>query len=97
MQNTLDQNHTQPPQCAACEVILEPVIERQSEDWFACPVCGAGDTRENVALEVQRFFKDHSAKILNDQMRRITRPSSFIKLEKAFGVGGNHRFKVKLD
>ena len=92
-----DQSITRAAQCAACNVDLEPVRERESEDWFACPACGTGDTRENITLEVQRFFRDHVANRLNRDMDKIARRSKFIKVEKKFRVGGDYRFKVDLE
>ena len=97
MDNTSDQGVTRAAQCAACDVDLEPVRERESEDWFACPICGEGDTRENVVLEVQRFFRDHVADDINGQLRKIAQRSKFIKVEKTFRQVSNYRFKVDLE
>lgn len=80
--------------CAACDVVLEPGGEENPEGWWACPVCGNGDTAEEITLEVQRFCRDQAAKTLNDTIKGITRRSKTIGIDNLFSEGSGHRFKI---
>lgn len=46
--------------CAQCGVPLEFVADHEAKDWFACPRCGTGDTRERILSEAN----DHAVELV---------------------------------
>jgi hypothetical protein len=41
--------------CARCKIPLEITTNLEVDNFLACPVCGEGDTVENVAREVGEY------------------------------------------
>jgi predicted RNA-binding Zn-ribbon protein involved in translation (DUF1610 family) len=64
--------------CAECKIALQPVTQQQTEDWFACPTCGTGDTRENVLLEAKDHATELVAHALQDAARNAAKRNKFI-------------------
>lgn len=78
--------------CAKCHVPPEGVAEREAEDWFACPECGTGDTRQNVIREAMDHAKEVAARSIQESARGVARRSKFIKFQGKPIPKGNYRF-----
>ena len=65
--------------CGKDEVPLEPIADSQPESW-RCPVCGDGDTRENVMREVKEHMKEVVARGFQNAIRK--------------GIAGNPNIKA---
>lgn len=78
--------------CGTCKVSLVSVADHDQEDWFSCPSCGAGDTRENVLREVGEHTKEVAARHLQEKMRDAARQSRFMKFSGKPVPKGDYRF-----
>lgn len=78
--------------CAKCHVPPEPVADCKGENAFACPICGTGDTGENILREAKEHAKEVAARGLQGHVRRVARRSKFIKFEGKPIPKGSYRF-----
>ena len=82
--------------CGAHKVALVAVADHDPEDWWACPICGRGDTRQNVLREVGEHTKEVAARHLQEQMRDVARKSKFMTFKGATIPQRSYRFVVNL-
>jgi predicted RNA-binding Zn-ribbon protein involved in translation (DUF1610 family) len=78
--------------CAKCQVPPEPVTDDNGEERFACPVCGEGDTRDNILREVGEHVKEVAARHLQEAARDVSRRSKFITFSGDPIPKGSYRF-----
>jgi len=78
--------------CGSHKVELVSVANHDPEDWFACPICNMGDTRENVLREVGRHTQEIAARHLQEAARNTARQSKFITLSRKTIPKGIYRF-----
>lgn len=81
--------------CSEHKVPLEGPVNAKPDDRFSCPVCGVGDTRENVFREAREFVQEQAAKQLEGQMASIAADSKFIKFKPASRPQRVYRFVVE--
>lgn len=78
--------------CGAYKVELVSIANHNPQDWFACPICKVGDTRENVLREVGEHAKEVAARYLQEGMRKAARNAKFITFSGKPVPQGNYRF-----
>lgn len=52
-------------ECAKCKVPLVGPDDAQADSFIACPICGMGDTRENVEREVADYAASRVSQALD--------------------------------
>jgi hypothetical protein len=67
--------------CGACKVPLVAVPDHDPKDWFACPRCGEGDTRENMLRVVGEHAQELSARFLQEEARKTAGRVKFIQFK----------------
>ncbi len=70
---------------------LVPIADHNPKDWFACPICNVGDTRENVLWEVSKHTQETAARQLQEMLRDTVRKSSFMTLTDKPVPKGSYR------
>lgn len=78
--------------CGAHKVSLVSVANHNPEDWFACPICNVGDTRENVLREVGEHTQEVAARHLQEAARNTARKSKFMTFSGKPIPKGSYRF-----
>lgn len=78
--------------CGAHKVELVAVTNHDPKDWFACPVCNVGDTRENVLREVGQHTKEVAARQFQELVRDTARQSKFMTFSGKTVPKGVYRF-----
>lgn len=90
-------NETQQIRCAACNEALEGPAEAKPHDRFVCPVCGEGDTFENVLADVRQYAKEQIAQHLSDSLGKTVRGSQHVKVASKLVPKHSHRFVINLE
>ena len=84
--------------CATHNVPLKgEVVDGQPKGTFSCPVCGIGDTYENIMREIGEYASEKAADMLADTLERSTRGCDFLTFKKGHHPKKVHRFIVDLD
>ncbi|MEQ9388302.1 hypothetical protein [Marinovum algicola] len=72
---------TQSILCGSCRVPIEGPADGKGDNVFSCPICGQGDTRENVLKEVKAFLAELAQRSLQESMREAARGSKFMQFK----------------
>lgn len=57
--------------CAKCDAPLQATTELEPDTMMSCPVCGQGDTVENVRREIRDYVGQETARHLNRPLREF--------------------------
>lgn len=90
-------DETGPILCAACHCPLEGPADANMQDRFACPVCGEGDTLENVLVEVKQSAEELIMKKLQHRGRKISRGNSSLDFTPNVQPKRRYRFIANLE
>jgi hypothetical protein len=82
--------------CGSCKVPIEGPANPKPNDVLACPSCGRSDKFNNVQTEVAKFFHEHTARMVQDTMRKATRGNKFLKYKPGFIPKRSYRFILDL-
>lgn len=66
-----DQQSIKDAQCFACKVLLEAAPEPDCQTRWACPICGVGESRENILAECGDYAKEQAARYVQELARKL--------------------------
>ena len=78
--------------CGQCKAPLKGPADPKPEDTLSCPVCGTGDTLQNVRLEVEQFIKEEAAKAYENMLRGVASKSDTFTFNETPRPKGVYRF-----
>ena len=83
--------------CGEHKVPLEGPADVKPEHRYSCPVCGVGDTYENVFREVGDYAKEKTAEHFEEMMSGIAKGSKMMTFTPATRPKRSYRFIINLD
>lgn len=86
---------THQAKCARCNVPLESSVpDPQPDDHVACPICGEGDTLENVGREISEYLASKASDEIGSMLENAFRGSEAFTVEKKPGPQKRYRFII---
>lgn len=89
---------TEHVKCAKCNVPLEgTLVDGEPQGEFTCPICGTGDTYENVMREIGEFASEKAADVLSAEFEQVARHSDVMTFTNGHRPKKVYRFIIDLD
>jgi hypothetical protein len=83
--------------CAKCRVALKGrIVDSKPQGKFICPICGEGDTHENVMREVGDYMQDKAAERMAAAFKKAVRGSKSMTFRENRRPKKRYRFFVDL-